>query len=148
MISIKEKIAGFETQVKALESDKALLQESNDGLQAELAAFVAERDAEKAQFAAQAEASAQKIAELEKNLADVIEAGKAIEAERDELKAKVELVPAVADQSEGQQPVADGSVKADEVDLIAELNKMPMGSAQAIAFYRANKKEIDAASKK
>ena len=147
MESIRDKMQAFESKIAANEQELVALRSAcdeykadNEALKAALDVAKADKEALEAQKAEMEKSFAEQIQAKDESLAEAL-------AERDEMKAKMELVP-LADADAGREPVADGSVGGDDVDLVAEMNKLPLGSAEQIAFYRANKKEIDASYKK
>lgn len=119
----------------------------------ELAKVLVGSEEAKAQIVALSEGKAA----IEKELADVKAQGeKAIADAKIELdkvnaekaalveeiakvKAQLALVPVV---SNGTEPVIEGGESKPKVSMVEQLNKLQ--GAEKMAFYRANKKEIDA----
>lgn len=135
MVSIKEKLAGFEAKIAEQGSELVAIKAAFDEHKADAEAKIAEATEQIAALTSISEVKDQRIEELEKAMQARDEEFVLVAAERDELKAKVELTPAVADVVPGQEPVADGGNAGVEVDHEAELAKLKT-SAERIAYYR------------
>jgi chromosome segregation ATPase len=140
MVSVKERIETLQSELAAAMQERDAFKAASDELKALISASeatISEKDIEleavKAQIAEKDSALAQKDEEIAKAVSDLAE-----------VKAKIELVPAISDISAGAEPVAEGGQAQDvAVDYKAECDKLE--GAEKIAFYRKHQKEIDAA---
>jgi len=148
MVSVKdmkESIVEMEEKASAHAAEMTALQTACEDYKVEIEAVKSELMEAKADVEGQAVAHEEAVTELKDELEakdeQLVDANESLE----QMKANMELSPA-AEVIEGAEPVADGSVagEGETVDLVAEMNKIE-GSAERIAFYRANKEEIDKA---
>lgn len=141
-MSIREKMQALEEKLANVEKDAKAMQVACDDYKVENEALKEQVAQANAAIQEKDEAYAEEVdqlkAELEEKDVALVDANESIE----QMKANMELSPA-AEVIEGAEPVADGSANAEDVDYVAEMNKL--SGAEKIAYYRANSEKIDAA---
>ena len=145
MGSITKDMEALKSQMAEVEADKAKLAEVAEETKEKLTAMSAELEAKTLELDQAKEGHDAAVAEKDEAILAKDAEIEALVKERDELKAKLELMPGEA-HVEGREPVAEAGEAGEERDWIAEANAKE--GADKIAFYRENKKEIDAAYRK
>ena len=149
MVSVKdmkESIVALEEKASAHAADMTALQTACEDYKVEIEAVKAELMEAKADVEGSAVAHEETVTELKDELEakdeQLVDANESLE----QMKANMELSP-VAEVIEGQDlEIEDGTEAGEAVDHVAEMNKLE-GSAERIAYYRANAEKIDAAYK-
>jgi len=144
-VSIREKYQAMEEKLAANEQELTALHAACDDYKTEKEAVKAELMEAKADVEGQAVAHAEALEEIKADLEEKEEALVLAGEANEQMKANMEISPA-AKVIEGQDlDVEEGVEAGDKVDHVAEMNKLELGSSDQIAYYRANKEEIDKA---
>ena len=141
---MKEDILALEAKDVEQSTELVALKTACEDYKVEIEAVKAELMEAKADVEGQAVAHEEAVTELKDELEakdeQLVDANESLE----QMKANMEISP-VAEVIEGQDlDIVEGVEAGEEVDHVAEMNKLE-DSAERIAYYRANKEEIDKA---
>jgi len=141
-ISIREKMQQMEDKLSANDQELVALHAACDDYKAQNEALTTTIEEVKKDLEAKVAEASESEENFESEMQEKDEEIAVLAEQIEEMKAKMELTP-VAEATDGQEPVEDGSVSTDEVDHVAECEKL--SGAEKIAYYRAHKEEIDKA---